>query len=282
MGRIKTAFRLTGKSFSVLRNDGSLVLFPFISGAATVFLLLILWGPALGLGVVDTAGSSGQSLNAAGWVLIAVSSYLATSVAVFCNVGLASCVSRSLSGQDTSLSEGFRVAWSRRRQILAWAFIATVVSLIIRAIQERAGFLGAILGALGGLAWNLATLFVVPILALEGVGPVDALKLSVNTFRKRWGEGLVGNALIGVVCALGVFVAMVLVTPAVIFVSNTALLVAWVALCLVCLVAFCAVMAALGQVFNTALYIYSRDGSVAGPFTEAEFQAAFRPKKKRL
>lgn len=268
-----------GKSAKLLRSDGSLIIFPFLSGFATLALIAILWGPALGFGVVEISTTDqGDSLNVAGWVLLGVSSYFATVVAVFFNVALAGCVAHSLEGRDTTVSEGIAIARSRLKQILAWAFIATVVSMIIRAVQERAGFLGAIIGAIGGVAWNLATLFVVPVLALEGLGPIAALKASAQTFKARWGEGLTGNALIGLITGLGVMVAFAMIFVGIIAFPPSALI-AWIALWLVAVVVFAAVMAAFNQVFNTALYIYSRDGKTAGPFTEAEFQAAFRAKK---
>lgn len=277
--RFKIGVSLVGKSAKLLRSDGSLIIFPFLSGISTLALIAILWGPALGFGVVDiTTTESGDSLNAAGWVLIGISTYLATVVAVFFNVALAGCVARSLEGEDTKVSQGIAIARSRLGNILAWALIATVVSMIIRAIQERAGFLGAIIGAIGGVAWNLATLFVIPVLALEGLGPIAALKSSAQTFKARWGEGLTGNALIGLLTAAGVVVAFAMIVVGIIAFPAPALI-AWAAFWIVAVMVFAAVMAAFNQVFNTALYIYSRDGKTSGPFTEAEFQAAFRAKK---
>jgi len=285
--RFKLGLKLTGKSWSVLRADGSLALFPVISGLATICLFTVLWAPALGLGLVDiettnaAAGQSGQSVNVLGWILVALTAYLATVVAVFCNVALAGCVAKSLQGENTSLRDGFLIARSRIKQILAWSLIATVVSMIIRTIQERGGIFGAIVGMIGGVAWNLATLFVVPVIALEGVGPIDALKHSAQTFKARWGEGLIGNTLIGLVTGLMIMTCLALAIGGVILLNplGAAAVISWLALCLVTMLAVAAIMAALNQVFNTSLYIFSKNGQAAGPFTEQEFAAAFRSKK---
>jgi hypothetical protein len=285
MGRIKLGFKLAGKSWQVLRSDASLAWFPVISGAATVFLFALLWAPALGFGLVEFSSSaqSGSSTNIIGWLLLALTAYLATTIAVFCNVALASCVAHSLEGKDTSLGQGFAVAGSRIKQILAWAFISTVVSMLIRTLQQRGGLAGLVLGSLGGIAWSLATLFVVPVVALEGVGPIDALKLSAQTFKARWGEGLVGNALIGLVTSLSVMLCLAAMLGGAILLGpvSAQALIAWLAFWLMLILALSAVMAALNQVFNTSLYIFSKEGIAKGPFTEQEFQAAFRPKKKR-
>ena len=65
--------------------------------------------------------------------------------------------------------------------------------------SERCGSL--LLGA-ATVAWGLATFLVVPIVALEGLGPLAALDRSASLFRQKWGEQLVGTASIGVLFAL--------------------------------------------------------------------------------
>ena len=63
------------------------------------------------------------------------------------------------------------------------------------------------------VAWGLATLLVVPILALEGLGPLAALSRSTALFREKWGEQLAGAASIGVLfTVLGVVPAVVLMS----------------------------------------------------------------------
>ena len=39
-----------------------------------------------------------------------------------------------------------------------------------------------------GVAWSVATYFVIPVIALEGLGPRDALRRSSALVREKWGE----------------------------------------------------------------------------------------------
>ena len=77
--------------------------------------------------------------------------------------------------------------------------------MVLRAISERAGFVGKIVVGLLGFAWNVATYLVVPVLAVENVGPIEAVKRSASYLRKTWGEQIVGNLGMGSVFGLMTF-----------------------------------------------------------------------------
>ena len=59
-----------------------------------------------------------------------------------------------------------------------------------------------------GMAWGAATFFVVPVLVVEKVGPVDALKRSFAILKRTWGEMLTANF------SIGLFVTMALIVQA--------------------------------------------------------------------
>jgi hypothetical protein len=50
----------------------------------------------------------------------------------------------------------------------------------------------------GGLAWTVATFMVIPVLAFENVGPIEALKRSSSIFRQRFGTVARGALRFGV------------------------------------------------------------------------------------
>ena len=60
--------------------------------------------------------------------------------------------------------------------------------MVLRAIQERGGIVGQIGAAIAGVAWALITFLVVPILVIEGVGPMEAIRRSGGLLRQTWGE----------------------------------------------------------------------------------------------
>src|SRR5207247_7466567 len=69
--------------------------------------------------------------------------------------------------------------------------------VILKMIEEKTDWIGRIVVALIGTAWAVATYLAVPTLAVEGVGPIEALKRSAGLIRQTWGEGFVGNIGIG-------------------------------------------------------------------------------------
>ena len=130
-------------------------------------------------------------------------------VIFFCNTALVGAAMIRLEGGDPTLRDGFRIAFDRLPQIIGYALIAATVGMILRWISERAGIVGQIIIGIIGFAWNIATFLVVPVLAVEKVGPIEAIKRSAGLLRRTWGEQLVGNAGIGIVFGLSRFLFIV-------------------------------------------------------------------------
>ena len=107
-----------------------------------------------------------------------------------------------LDGEDATVASGIAVARQRLGAIAGWAALVASVNIVIRGLAERAGPLGDLL--LGGIAvaWNLVTFLAVPVLTLEGTGPIETLKRSAHIFRERWGEQITGQVSIGAIVVL--------------------------------------------------------------------------------
>jgi hypothetical protein len=284
MERIKRGLRLAKQSWAVIKQDRSLLIFPVLSAIFITIALSIVWGSAALGGVFADA----DSLNESNPVVIAiaiVSIYISTFLAIFFNVALASCASRSFEGHDTTVGEGLAAARDRVGQIAAWAFLATVVNVILRALEERLPLIGQIAVRLLGVAWTIATYLVVPVLAHERVGPIDALKRSGSIVRQRWGESITGNVGIGLITFLITFAIIVVfggLTAALASSVPAALGVAAIGVVLVAIVAV--VGSALTQVFNVAVYRFAAVGEERapqiGPFSHDDLEHAFKPKKR--
>ena len=83
-----------------------------------------------------------------------------------------------LRGENPTLQDGFRIASEHASAILGYAVIAATVGMILRAIAGRSGVIGQIVVSIIGFAWNVATFLVVPVLVVEKLGPIDAIKRS--------------------------------------------------------------------------------------------------------
>jgi hypothetical protein len=202
-------------------------------------------------------------------------------VIFFCNTALVGAALIRLRGGDPTVGDGFRIASSRLGPILGYALIAATVGMVLRAISERSGLIGKLVVGLVGLAWNLATYLVVPVLVVEGVGPIEAVKRSSSYLKQTWGEQIAGNVGMGIVFGLIGFAtvgvgALLFVAAAT---TESVVLMGLVAgLVVLALVANALVSSALSGVFAAAVYRYAAEGSAGTSFPPALVQNAFRTK----
>jgi cobalamin biosynthesis protein CobD/CbiB len=131
------------------------------------------------------------------------------------------------------------------------------------------------------MAWNLATYLVVPVLVVEGVDPLTAIKRSASLLKQTWGEQIAGNFGIGLIFGLLTVVVFLLGIPAVIFAlaAESVVLVVFVVVALVLLVVFINLISTtLNGIYIAAVYRYAAEGESSGFFSEEMVQGAFRVK----
>mgnify|MGYP003347926110 CR=1 FL=1 len=192
MGRIRTGIRLTGASWRVVRTERSLLAFPVLAALFGIGYLLAVVLPLAIVGYVVVGN------NVIVQLVVLFLMLLGTSIgATFFGVAAAANASAVFDGRDPTLGDGIRVARSRLGVIVKWSIVSATVGAVLQLIGERGGIGGALIQVVGGVAWTIASFFALPILALEGLGPIATLKQSVAEVRKKWGESLVGGVEIG-------------------------------------------------------------------------------------
>lgn len=282
-GKFARSWALAKASAAVLRSDKSLLLFPLLSGLCTLLLAASFLIPvALMATGGEHAGQDFQQRMSLGGYLLLFAFYLVQySVIIFFQTALTGVALMHLRGEPTSVWAGFALARSRLPHILGYALIAATVGLLLRMLQERLGLIGRLVVGFLGLAWTVATFLVVPLLASEDLGPVDAVKRSAQLLKRSWGENLIGNGGIGVVFGvlmlLAVLLAAALVGGAVALQSIPALVLA----CAVAVLGFVLlglVQSSLQGIYAAALYRYAEAGEASVGFDQALLQHAFRPK----
>ncbi len=282
MSRIGRGWRLAKDSWAVLRRDSSLIAFPLLAFTFGTIAFVLLIAPGI------AAYAATESIwPAAPFVLLAA--YGATFASVYFNVALAGAATLSLQGRDTELSDGMAVAGRHRGAIAKWALLQVTVGLVINVIEGllRESPLGSVAASLfaglAGAAWSIATFFVVPVLALEGLGPGDALKRSAKLIRERWGEGLVGTASIGFAVFLVVLLPVLIFGGIAFLTLESAPVVGLAAVAVVVLILIAAgvVGSALGVIFRVALFRFATAGEAAPGFDAADLEGAFAPRRGR-
>ena len=190
-----------------------------------------------------------------------------------------------LDGGDPTLSDGFRIANERITNILGYAAIAATVGVILRIIEQRAGIIGDIIAGIFGLAWNLATFLVIPVLVASYRGPIDAVKHSASLLKKTWGEQIAGGFSIGGIFFLFYLLVIVvggLLAYAVGSVTGSAVFVGIVIFATVVIILVLAtIQGALSGIYQATLYRYAELGVAPDNFDIEVIQGAFKPKRKR-
>ena len=277
--RLSRSWSLIKASAGVLAQDKELLVFPLLSAICTLLVVAAFVLPALGLGALDGLRSGGVSV--AMYVLGFLFYLVQYFVIFFFNSALVGAALIRLDGGDSTLRDGLRIASSKWVSILGYAAIAATVGLILRSLQERAGWLGRIVVGFLGVAWTVASFLVVPVLVSRDVGPLDAIKESALLLKKTWGENLIGQGGVGLVFSL-IFVAMTVLGALAIVgaaMSGSGVVIGLVvALVVIAFLLAALIHAALSGIYSAALYRYAVGQEASTGFDGQLLQRAFAVK----
>jgi hypothetical protein len=275
MNRVTHSFALFSASFKVLRAHKGLTWFPVLAGIAGLLIAGVFLTPAFFTVHLEaehfrpTAGT---------YVLLGAFYLVSAFVTIFFNAALISQADVALRGDGgmPGVGAGFAAAGRRWPALLGWAGLTATVTLVLRAVEQRLGFLGSIISGLVGLAWRLTTFLVLPVVMLEGAGVKAGVKRSVELFRGTWGEnvvGVVGIGLVGFILSMAGYIVLLL---AGFLLGGTATLFVCVGLAIVWTLLVAVFTTTLSGIYQTALYRYAADGVVPGAFASVDFTEAFR------
>ena len=280
--RLSRSWSLTKASASVLRQDKQLLLFPLISMGALVLVVASFAAPVFGLGILDRISGGGDQRVSAGLYVVGFLFYFSQYFVIFFfNAALVGAAMIRLDGGHPTLGDGLRIATSKVGAIAGYALIAATVGMILRAIQERVGFIGRIIVGMLGVGWTVATYLVVPVLVARDVGPIDAVKESTALLKKTWGENVIGQ--VGIGAAFGfIFMAVIgcgLVLVAASFMTHSIVLIVLALVATVIAVAITGlVQSALTGIYAAALYRFATTGEGTQGFDSGAMKLAFAPK----
>ena len=260
MGKLARSLELAKASWSVVRADKELLLLPVFSVIATLLVVASFLAPAFAAGWLPADGAAAGDAGALTYVWLLAFYIVSYFVTIFFNTALVGAAMIRLDGGDPTLADALGLAWQRVGRIAGYACIAGTVGLLLRALEERVGWLGRIVVASIGIAWTLATFLVVPVLVARNLGPIDAVKESARMLRETWGENLAGNLGLGLVFLLA-FVALFTVAGGLVYTGVVldlpVVTIATIALAVIGFALLVTLHATLQGVYAAALYRYA-------------------------
>lgn len=238
-GKFQRSWLLLKSSLSIIFRNKQLLVFPVVIFSLTVLIVLFFLAPAvlrptgysytqpehwqaishsLFTRTESAAGRHGSEFGftPAAIVYLALLYFVSMFFATFFNVAFYHEILAALSGKPVDIGRGLRFAGTRWKAVLMWTVFAGLVGLIIKAIEQRLEIIGRFLARYIGLAWSVASVFVIPIIVREeqSANPVNLLKKSAGILKRTWGEALIGYAGLAVANTLILIVSMVLLAGA--------------------------------------------------------------------
>lgn len=279
---------ITKITFGVINKDRELLWFALLSFVfSTIFVVAMIF-PSIVASMLEN-GFTKDSFHTFEYVMIFLTYFGLAFIATFFNVCVVYTTKVRFEGGNATFGESIGFAMSRLGLILQWSLLSASVGLLLRLLHNLAsnfGKLGQIVAniliSLLGMAWSVITIFVVPVLVYENIGPIDAIKRSVQVLKQTWGESLIKKIGLGLVQFLVFFVILIFSAALTYGLANAFDLVGLligIAVGLFLLLLAGLIFTVASTIFNTALYVYASNNAVASGFTEEVVKGAFKQKE---
>ena len=268
-GRIARSWRLSRTAWRLVGSDRAILVLALLSTLLTSAALAVVYD-------ADGLFSGRQTHDSRLLLTSLILAYPLTFVSVYFNTAIASAASALLDGRRLTVWQALAVPTRRLGQVALWSLLAAGVGVMVNQLASRLPLAGSIAARLFGLTWSLASMFAVPILAVEGCSAPACLSRSARLVKKRWGEGVSGNviitgwtiaAILPISFGLGIGLATSRGAPG----ARIAVISAAV----VAIVLVMAASAVVRQTFAVVLYRFAATGAAAGGFSASDLEAPF-------
>ncbi len=285
-GVFKRSWQITKLTFSVINKDREIIWYPLLAGIFSLLFILVLLFPTL-----ITSYLAQQGVPAFGVVeyLVLFVLYLGLAfIATFFNTCVVYTAKRRFEGGNATFSETIKFALSKVHLIFVWSLVSATVGIFLRMLDrlaQKAGPIGGIiikiLRGILGLMWSIITIFVVPAMVYYDLGPIDAIKKSIDVLKKTWGESIIrhvglGSA-IGLLFIVGIVLSVAVIVGGAMLGGVVGALVGFF-IAVVYFVALFVIFNAANEVFNTALFVYGDSGKVPKGYNKEIMDGAFKAK----
>ncbi len=261
---IGNTWQITKLSWKVLQLDRELIFFPIMGTIGAIIVGAVAAGVFAGTGTFDRLGSAGDAeFNIVDLIIALVAYFGGLYMVIFFNAALVAAARERLEGGDPNVMSGIRAVRGMWLAILGWTIITGTVGLILQALQSMARenshgvmrIVAVILVALLQTAWAYITFLVIPVLVVERIGPISAIRRSGSLLRQSWGEQLTASFSFFIIYILALLLVAIPVVI-LIFIAPVAAIIVGVILGGIAL----ASVAAMEGIFKAALYEWVSEG----------------------
>lgn len=279
---IGNTWQITKLSWKVLQLDRELIFFPIMGTLGAIVVGVIAAGVFAGTGTFDRLGSGETEFNVVDLVVTLVAYFGGLYMVIFFNAALVAAARERLEGGDPNVMSGIRAVRGMWLAILGWTIITGTVGLILQALQSMARenshgvmrIVAIIIVSLLQTAWAYITFFVIPVLVVERVGPISAIRRSGRLLRQSWGEQLTASFSFFLIYLLALLIVAIPVVV-LIFLWPVGAIIVGVILGGIAL----ASVAAMEGIFKAALYEWVSEGKGSEWFDQQLLSNAYALKE---
>jgi hypothetical protein len=271
--KISNGWKISLYSFSVLKENKNLIIFPILSGVSMILIFASVITAVLASNDWDPANFDVHN-KGLGYFFLFLFYLVNYFIVVFFNMALIHCTRLYYHGEKPTVADGLRFSLGRIGAIFSWAVVAAIVGTLLRIIQENVGSIGKIITGIIGVVWNIAAFFVVPIIAYENLGPLDALKRSVQMMKEKWGESLAATFSFGLIH----FLAVLVVGGSLFAMGALINIFLGIALAVLGILLLAAIFSAVQTIFVSSVY-FDVTGDPIEKFNQAYAESLFVSKK---
>lgn len=280
------SWQLVKASWAILMADKELIWFPVISGIVTIIISAVMFIPSIMVSITLFTTGAGEGVSQiVGYAGLFIFYLVTYTISIYFNTALIGAAMIRLDGGDPTMKDGFEIANSKLSKIIAYAAMSATIGIIIRFLQERGGIIGNLVSWLGGMAWNLATFLVIPVLVTQDIGPWEAIQTSASMLKRTWGEQITGNWSIGgiffLLYLLVIIIGFGLGFLAIGIMESVPALIVVISAVVIMMIIISVIQGALSGIYQAAVYRYAETGSAPDNFDIDLIQGAFKEKKKR-
>ena len=288
MNAFTRSWKITQLTFRVINQDRELIWFALLAFIFSTLFTVAMVVPSV-LPTLMEEGVSQDSLQIFQYIIIFLTYFGLAFIATFFNVCVVYTTKVRFEGGNATFGQSMSFAFTKLGLIFKWSLLSATVGLVLKVLDNLASRLGkggqivaSILIGLVGMAWSIVSIFVVPVLVYEGLGPIDAVKKSTQVIRKTWGESLIRHFGLGLI-QFFVFVLIIVLSFGLTYVLANAfevigLLIGIGVGALLMLLAGL-IFSVANTIFNTALYVYANESLVPTGFDADTVKDAFAKKR---
>ena len=282
--RMKAGWRLAKSVRKSVSGHKGLIAYPLLSGITAIIIFIATFLSLFFTIPLDSGANSNVLLIYIGGFFLAyiLIGFLATVILLSMMIAYRSILKGDNRGIRESLNKGF----TYKKEAIEWAIFYSILVMIMRMIESRfRGFSQIIIGAVGSFIISISTFFAVPAILDYKCGPIEAVKHSVETITRNFGQTFGGIAYIDLYTLAIVLLGFLIFIFGLILGISTLTVVGFAAM----LSAGIIIMAiglilnfTYSNIFKLVIFDYANGKGLPPEFNESDIKIATRQKKSRF